>query len=216
MSGTEADPQDLKKMSLEELANLRITFGEAMRGMTYQEALQTDPRYVSWFLARYQDSPKPAHRSFVEYLNRCIDEEEQNRQITKTGSPAKAKGYPNKSMPGPRPATSEELEGERGTMGHDRGGTLRPSPRSGSGSAEPTPRSPRVRAAAGPSGFDADDAHAGTGAQRTIPGREEVSADLVSMACPKVPDNSHGSCLLSGNASSGEKSHISRNDAILL
>ena len=75
-----------------------------------REVLQTDPKYVSWFLSRYQDSPKPAHKSFVSYLRRRIEDEQINRGVN-VDSPqvTSTKGYPMaKASATLRPASAEE------------------------------------------------------------------------------------------------------------
>lgn len=105
-----AEQQDPEVMTIEELSMMKITFGEAKRGQTYREVLQTDPKYVSWFLSRYQDSSKPAHKAFVSYLRRCIEEEETNRGVTMdVPQVTSTKGYPKaKASSALRPASTEE------------------------------------------------------------------------------------------------------------
>ena len=109
LNPTEVAHQNPENMSIEELANMKISFGEAKRGQTYQEVLQGDPRYVSWFLARYQDSPKPVHKSLVAYITRCVEEEEQSRGTTTSAShPLQAQAKAKSATS--RPATAEETE----------------------------------------------------------------------------------------------------------
>ena len=103
------DQQDTEAMSIEELSMVKINFGDAKRGQTFQEVLQTDPKYVSWFLSRYQDSTKHSHKMFVSYLRRCIETEETNRGVTVTQTRGPTKGYPKaKAGSASRPATPEE------------------------------------------------------------------------------------------------------------
>ena len=103
------EQQDPETMTLEELSIVKINFGEAKRGQTFREVLQSDPKYVSWVLSRYQESTKHSHKMFVSYLRRCIEAEEDNRGVTSDQPRVPTKGYPKaKAGMTSRPATTEE------------------------------------------------------------------------------------------------------------
>ena len=57
----------VKTMTLEELATDKITFGESKKGMTYAKALE-DTQWTEFILHRFENSDKPEHMMFVQYV----------------------------------------------------------------------------------------------------------------------------------------------------
>ena len=46
-----------------------IAFGEARVGQTFQEVIQTDPKYVQLFTRKYGDSQKETHKALLYFIN---------------------------------------------------------------------------------------------------------------------------------------------------
>ena len=82
---------DYTKMTLEELGQSVITFGEAKKGQTYEKVLQGDQSYVTWFTTKFADSQKYPHRRFLFYVQKFV---EQAETIQVTAQP--------KSRPAPK------------------------------------------------------------------------------------------------------------------
>ena len=82
---------DYTKMTLEELGQSVITFGEAKKGQTYEKVLQGDQSYVTWFTTKFAGSQKYPHRRFLFYVQKFV---EQAETIQVTAQP--------KSRPAPK------------------------------------------------------------------------------------------------------------------
>ena len=77
-SKAEADREVLSKMSLEELANEKVAFGEAKKGCTFEKAFQ-DTQWTEFILNKYETSKKPEHQMYVKFV------ELKMQQIKKEG-----------------------------------------------------------------------------------------------------------------------------------
>jgi hypothetical protein len=67
---------DYTKMTLEELGQSVITFGEAKKGQSYEKVLRGDQSYVTWFTTKFADSQKYPHRRFLFYVQKFVEQEE--------------------------------------------------------------------------------------------------------------------------------------------
>ena len=91
-------------MSYDQLAQMRIAFGETKVNQTFQEVVETDPKYVQWFTRKYGDSQKATHRPFlyfvelyVERMELIQDKSPRGEQVIPTpGLQAKAKMAPRR------------------------------------------------------------------------------------------------------------------------
>ena len=63
-----AELEDLSKFSLQELAEMKIDFGNTHRGKTYRQMWLEHQGWVKWFLAHYANSTKENHRKVVLYF----------------------------------------------------------------------------------------------------------------------------------------------------
>ena len=79
--------EDVKKMTLEELAKEEITFGKTHVGTPFPEMF-LNHGYTDWFVGTYHDSPKPAHMKYVRYVELRLDQELQ------TGQPSTSETVP--------------------------------------------------------------------------------------------------------------------------
>lgn len=107
--------ESVSKMSIQELQEQTIKFGEAKLGQTYRKVVESDPRYCQWFLKKYGNSPKATHQEFVTFLSLWIERQELEQGTTpftlpnskvngphagaKSKSSAKPKAKPNHPMP---------------------------------------------------------------------------------------------------------------------
>ena len=73
--GSQEEP-DYTKMTLEELGQSVITFGEAKKGQTYEKVLQGDQSYVTWFTTKFAHSQKYHHRRFLFYVQKFVEQAE--------------------------------------------------------------------------------------------------------------------------------------------
>ena len=80
----------LDQMSFQQLSEVTISFGQTKVGQKYGAVIQSDPRYCRWFLGKYSDSPKMAHRTFVRFLNLWIERKELEQEHGKTAQPKAA------------------------------------------------------------------------------------------------------------------------------
>ena len=63
----EINQEALELMTLQELENEKILFGESKKGMTYAEAFK-DTNWVEFVLARFKKSGKSEHLMFIRYV----------------------------------------------------------------------------------------------------------------------------------------------------
>lgn len=101
--------EDLSKFSLQELAEMKIDFGNTHRDKTYRQMWLEHQGWVKWFLAHYANSTKENHRKVVHYFSLEIERcELEGRTVPKADQPqgsnrqlplrpktqAKSKAYP--------------------------------------------------------------------------------------------------------------------------
>eukprot|EP00438_Fugacium_kawagutii_P005439 Skav226195 [mRNA] locus=scaffold2212:160140:165589:- [translate_table: standard] len=112
--------EDLTKLTLADLENEKITFGEAHAGQTYRQAWK-DQEWVKFMTRRYGRSKKPAHRRFLRYVELQIEKMEAaqnqlpvNPRGRGSGSPApqaKPRARPTE-MPNGQAVDIVSLDGE--------------------------------------------------------------------------------------------------------
>ena len=96
--------QELETMSYEQLMQLPIKFGSAKIGQTYEEIINTDPKYCQWFLKTFASSSKIEHQEFRYVLQLWIERMELENgapstqgdltnPVAKAKSKAKAKAH---------------------------------------------------------------------------------------------------------------------------
>lgn len=90
--------EDVKKMTLEELAKEEITFGKTHVGTPFPEMF-LNHGYTDWFVGTYHDSQKPAHMKYVRYVELRLDQELQTGQPSTSETVPKAK---SKAASGPK------------------------------------------------------------------------------------------------------------------
>eukprot|EP00435_Cladocopium_sp_Y103_P034896 s1941_g9.t1 len=88
----QSEGQDYTKMTMEELGQSVITFGEAKKGQTFEKVLQTDQSYVAWFTGKFASSQKYEHRRFLFYIQKFVDQAEAMQSTTQPKSRSKPKG----------------------------------------------------------------------------------------------------------------------------
>ena len=65
--------QKLEQMTLPQLQELKISFGKAKLGQSYEQAFQ-DQSWTKWFIQTYETSPKPEHRKFIRFVTLKLEE----------------------------------------------------------------------------------------------------------------------------------------------
>ena len=73
---TQEEP-DYTKMSLTELGQSVIMFGEAKKGQTFEKVVQSDQSYVAWFTNKFQSSQKHEHRKFLYFVQKFVEKAEK-------------------------------------------------------------------------------------------------------------------------------------------
>ena len=68
---------EVEGMTLEEHSQLTVTFGQAIRGSTYIEAVQTNPSWCKWVAEHMQESQLIQHSMFLLFLERLVTQAEQ-------------------------------------------------------------------------------------------------------------------------------------------
>lgn len=66
--------EQVNNMTLEELSQETIQFGQAKKGMSFIKAFQ-DHSWADWFVSHYEKSEKPQHRKFVRFVELTLDAE---------------------------------------------------------------------------------------------------------------------------------------------
>lgn len=66
--------QKIEQMTLPQLQELKISFGKAKLGQSYEQAFR-DQSWTKWFIQTYETSPKPEHRKFIRFVTLKLDEE---------------------------------------------------------------------------------------------------------------------------------------------
>ena len=67
---------EVEAMSLQEHGQLTVTFGTKVRGRRFEEVLETDPAWVKWCLEHLSESTKHAHKVFLRYVERVVEQAE--------------------------------------------------------------------------------------------------------------------------------------------
>ena len=111
----EVDREAIQLMTLKELEDEKIMFGEAKKGLTYAEAFK-DTTWVEFILSRFENSGKSDHMMFIRYVELRMAEmakEESHTSLKKKESSSKGseeiKGN-TKSMPPIPQDVWEELQ----------------------------------------------------------------------------------------------------------
>lgn len=73
-SNVEAEMEKIDHMTLAELEKELIQFGTAKMNLPFPEAFK-DHRWTDWFVGSYETSTKPAHRKYVKYVEKRLDQE---------------------------------------------------------------------------------------------------------------------------------------------
>ena len=94
----------VKTMTLAELANEKITFGESKKGMTYAKAFE-DVQWTEFIVNRFENSDKPEHMMYVQYVRLRLESMPSSTKGDKTGIKEKEK----KEMPPVPQEVWEEL-----------------------------------------------------------------------------------------------------------
>eukprot|EP00435_Cladocopium_sp_Y103_P048986 s1350_g14.t1 len=72
------DQENLDHLTLTDLAEETIAFGQKYKGCQYQETWQ-DQEWIQFMISRYQSSSKPEHRRFLKYVELQIEALEQGQ-----------------------------------------------------------------------------------------------------------------------------------------
>ena len=73
-------------MSYDQLAQMRVSFGESKVNQTFQEVVETDPKYVQWFIRKYGDSQKASHQPFLYFVNLYVERLELMQEKSPKGT----------------------------------------------------------------------------------------------------------------------------------
>eukprot|EP00434_Breviolum_minutum_P032343 symbB.v1.2.028601.t2/scaffold3045.1/size120917/6 len=111
----------LNAMSMQQLQELPIRFGQAKLGTPFHEVVHNDPGYCQWFLGLYGESKNPKHMEFVHYLRLYIERmelenaESANEEEKPSGTKEPPKGVKlamPKNKATPSVASWQEIEME--------------------------------------------------------------------------------------------------------
>ena len=70
---------DLSQLSLDDLHQEKVAFGEKHQGKTFQEVWKTDQSWIQFVAGRYNKSPKTAHRLLIRYIELMLDHHEEQQ-----------------------------------------------------------------------------------------------------------------------------------------
>lgn len=108
---TEKDDQNkaekLSQTPLTELAQMKIEFGTAKRGLEFQVAFE-DQKWTDWFISHYEKSTKYEHMAYVEYVKKQLDHMTSNGGYPSTTPQQKAKMTAAKTLSKPKAAPASE------------------------------------------------------------------------------------------------------------
>lgn len=85
------EDEDLHRFSMAQFQEMKIDFGTAHKGKSYQSVWQNHQSWVKWFLQHYGESKKPSHRRVVHYFGMEIERAELANQtipLTDVATPA--------------------------------------------------------------------------------------------------------------------------------
>ena len=93
-SEEQSQVENTKKMTLEEMSKMKVSFGEKHRGSTFEMAFK-DVKWAEWFVSTYWQSTKPEHVQFIQYVERQLDTDALNdKRVDPKGYMAMTKGEP--------------------------------------------------------------------------------------------------------------------------
>lgn len=78
---------DYQSQSLTELAKWKIRFGQAKKNMTFEQLMTEDPKYVQWFLKKYETKGIPGHQPFLRYVHLYLEHQEKQKGSQKIPVP---------------------------------------------------------------------------------------------------------------------------------
>lgn len=81
----------IKAMTLEQLSQEKISFGKAKLGQSFPKVFQ-DHAWTDWFVQTYEKSTKPAHQMYIQYVEKCL-----NQEIEKEFKPIPRKTIPKET-----------------------------------------------------------------------------------------------------------------------
>lgn len=86
---TAAPVTQVPDMTLEELENQVVDFGQKHKGKKYATVWDTDQEWISWFLSHYARSSKVSHQKFVMFAEKKISQlETTGTTVVKTACEA--------------------------------------------------------------------------------------------------------------------------------
>ena len=103
---------EFQQLPIEEQGQQLVKFGKAHTGKTYEQLWENEPQYVKWFVSKYQTSTKGEHQLLIHYINRRIEDLEQQEEVqvpTHCTTPAKPKAKAGASS-AQMPVTRRDLE----------------------------------------------------------------------------------------------------------
>ena len=70
--------EDVEKLTIAHLSEMKIDFGKSKMNKTYEEAFQ-DLEWTQFIVARYEESDKPEHRRYLQYVKLRLEEANQGQ-----------------------------------------------------------------------------------------------------------------------------------------
>eukprot|EP00435_Cladocopium_sp_Y103_P009090 s488_g2.t1 len=108
---TQIDKEVVSTMTLKELAGEKVTFGDAKKGQTVAQAFE-DQKWTEFIVNRFEDSKKPEHMMFIQYIRLRLEEDKKNPIKSSKPMPTKPA---TKEMPPVPQDVWEELEHVEGS-----------------------------------------------------------------------------------------------------
>lgn len=71
---------DLSKLSMSELEQLTVQFGEKHRNKTFGQVWKEDPQWIQFFANKYEQSTKPVHVNLLYFIRRKVERAERTGQ----------------------------------------------------------------------------------------------------------------------------------------
>jgi len=103
---------ELEPMSIHQMEQLTINFGNTHKGKTYKEMWEKEQQWISWFVGHYGRSTKKDHRLFNRYVECMVERAEMSGHRVpvlpseRDLDPHTGKGYGKKS-PTPKALTAK-------------------------------------------------------------------------------------------------------------
>lgn len=73
---TNAGNRRLQDISLDEMDNFVVMFGERHRNRRFIEVWESDQNWINFVVKRYESSEKPAHKELMHYINLKVERAE--------------------------------------------------------------------------------------------------------------------------------------------